>query len=270
MCSNPKTSKLRFVPNSASPFLLDAGGFSGTKPQFSTILFATDLHRAIRRLSLQCNMSVCIICIIYMYIICMFMRWYWAQFSILTSPSLPAAWPKQDSKRLKSLPVLQVVRPSGVSRSSSISMALWKTCDVFSKICRAGSISLAISWPVPPQSEPLQQVHHLAPCRFWSRTAATTITNAQWIWQRQQQQQANNNKKRDDKDNDNENSSSYSLSIHKLQCPQVEQEGDMLPEGETSICKFPFAVPVAPSVVGNQCSWGDLRSYSGPYTGLRF
>ena len=200
MCSNPKTSKLRFVPNSASPFLLDAGGFSGTKPQFSTILFATDLHRAIRRLSLQCNMSVCIICIIYMYIICMFMRWYWAQFSILTSPSLPAAWPKQDSKRLKSLPVLQVVRPSGVSRSSSISMALWKTCDVFSKICRAGSISLAISWPVPPQSEPLQQVHHLAPCRFWSRTAATTITNAQWIWQRQQQQQANNNKKRDDKD----------------------------------------------------------------------
>ena len=171
------------------------------------------------------------------------------------APSRPTKW---------SLSFLFNLEGLSISTSFAWFKALWKPCDVFSKICRAGCISLAISWPVPPQSEPLQQFHQLAPCRFWSRTAATTITNAQWIWQRQQQQQANNNKKHDDKDNDNENSSSYSLSIHKLQCPQVEQEGDMLPEGETSICKFPFAVPVAPSVVGNQCSWGDLRSYSGP------
>lgn len=66
----------------------------------------------------------------------MFMRWYWAQFSILTSPSLPAAWPKKDSKCLKSLPVLQVVRPSGVSRSSSISRAcLFQHLSLGSRPC---------------------------------------------------------------------------------------------------------------------------------------
>lgn len=86
---------------------------------------------AIRRL---CN-ATWSICIIIICMFCMFMRWYWAQFSILTSPS-PAAWQKKDSKCLKSLPVLQVPRPSGVSRSSSISRAcLFQHLSLGSRPC---------------------------------------------------------------------------------------------------------------------------------------
>ena len=172
--------------NSASPqFLLDAGGFStGAKPQFSTILgFATDL--------MQCFDLIEPLEDFAMQTICMFTRC--PKNIELSSQILPLRRCRQldqkktrnvskvclcseSSDRVESLVPLQSRGPVYFNIFRLVQGLLKNMVRCFSLICKISSNSLAISWPVPPQSEPLQQFHHLAPCHFWSQTAATTIT----------------------------------------------------------------------------------------------